>query len=59
MNDKNDILRRLRYALKLRDKNLIDIFKNVEVKVSESQISAWLKDDEEGYQALEIRFAES
>ena len=56
----NDILRRLRYALKLRDKNLIDIFKNVEVKVSESQVSAWLKkDDEEGYQALRDKdFAE-
>ena len=49
----NDILRRLRYALKLKDTKIIDIFSNVEMDISKELVISWLKkDDEEGYEEL-------
>ena len=55
----NDILRRVRYALNLRDKEVIKIFKNVEEDLKKEVLLAWLKkDDEEGYVALrDVDFA--
>ena len=49
----NDILRRVRYGLKLKDNKVIDIFKNVEQDLSRDTLLSWLKkDDEEGFVAL-------
>ena len=52
----NDILRRLRYGLNLRDSKMSDIFKKVEVDIDQAVIKSWLKkDDEEGFEALRDR----
>ena len=49
----NDILRRVRYGLKLKDKQVVDIFKNVEQDISRDTLLSWLKkDDEEGFVSL-------
>lgn len=46
----NDILRRLRYALNLRDSTMIEIFKLSDHEIEQSGLSALLKkEDEEGY----------
>lgn len=44
----NDVLRRLRYILDYRDEQMIAAFKSVDIDVSRSQVSDWLKkpDDE-------------
>lgn len=49
----NDILRRLRYALSLNDKAMIEIFALGETPVSREQILQWLKKEhEEGFVSL-------
>ncbi|PCH83203.1 MAG: hypothetical protein COB89_07025 [Piscirickettsiaceae bacterium] len=46
----NDVLRRLRYTFDFSDSKMIELFKLAEADVSRSDISAWLKkDDDEGY----------
>lgn len=44
---KNDILRRVRYILDLADQDVINIFKLGGLEVSRSQISDWLKKDDD------------
>lgn len=49
----NDILRRLRYAFKLNDTEMISIFKNTNTEISKEQLLLWLKkEDDEGYERL-------
>lgn len=49
----NDILRRLRYTFDWSDNEVIRIFKLVEIDVTRSQISDWMKSDEdEAWQSL-------
>lgn len=43
----NDVLRRIRYALNIKDRNMIEIFKNVGVTVKEENIVNMLKKEEE------------
>ncbi len=43
----NDILRRLRYAFNINDQGMMDMFKLVDVQISRSQISDWLKKDDD------------
>ncbi len=46
----NDILRRLRYALNIKDATMIEIFKLSEHKIEKSELTALLKkEEEEGY----------
>ena len=46
----NDILRRLRYALNIKDATMIEIFKLFEYKIGKSELTGILKkEDEEGY----------
>ena len=48
--DNNDILRRLRYALELNDKNMIKIFGLAGREVTREQVSQWLKkEDDAGF----------
>ncbi len=48
--DNNDILRRMRYALHLRDIQMVDVFKMAEEKVSIPEVrSLLLKDSDEDY----------
>ncbi len=44
----NDILRRLRYALDIKDSTMIEIFKLSEYKISSSDLLDLLKKEEEG-----------
>ena len=55
----NDILRRLRYGMNLKDKQVIEIFAKAEKEITREQLQSWLKkDDEEGYVVLrDIDFA--
>ena len=47
----NDILRRLRYALKLNDEKLLDIFKSMDVKISQFQLTKYMmKEDDKGFE---------
>ncbi|MEM9274220.1 MAG: DUF1456 family protein [Cyanobacteria bacterium P01_F01_bin.143] len=47
----NDVLRRLRYILDLSDSMMITVFGQAEVEVDRTQISNWLKrDDDPDYQ---------
>ena len=47
----NDILRRLRYTLDLNDDKMIALFKQAELDVTRSEVSDWLKkDDDPAYQ---------
>ncbi|MCI7223342.1 MULTISPECIES: DUF1456 family protein [Fusobacterium] len=49
----NDFLRRLRYALNIRDNTMIEIFKLANKNVSKEEIIAYLKkDEEEGFLKL-------
>ena len=49
----NDILRRTRYILDLKDNQITKIFKHVEVEATEQQVNLWLKrEDEPGFVAL-------
>jgi uncharacterized protein YehS (DUF1456 family) len=43
----NDCLRRLRYILDFDDSEMIAVFAEVEQKVTRSQLSVWLKKDED------------
>lgn len=43
----NDVLRRIRYTFSLSDADMIDVFKQVDYSVSRSQVSNWLKKDED------------
>lgn len=45
--DNNDVLRRLRYAFDLKDHAMIDIFARADHSVSSTQISGWLKKDDD------------
>ncbi len=42
----NDIFRRIRYALDLRDSKVVEIFGNVNKKVTEGQVRYWLLRDD-------------
>lgn len=43
----NDFLRRLRYALDLSDDRMIAVFADAGMTVSRTEVSAWLKQDED------------
>lgn len=50
----NDVLRRLRYALELKDQTMIDIFALSDVQITRDELLPLLKkDNEEGYLALD------
>lgn len=50
----NDILRRLRYALKLNNADLMEIFRQGELEVKPALLNGYLrKEDEEGFLPLE------
>ncbi|WP_150304564.1 YehS family protein [Pseudomonas saliphila] len=52
----NDILRRLRYAFDLKDSAVIDIVALADVDVTEEQVAAWLKrEDDEGFLKMSDR----
>ncbi|MBT5686800.1 MAG: DUF1456 family protein, partial [Gammaproteobacteria bacterium] len=46
----NDILRRLRYSFDFNDSKMITIFAQADVAVSRSQVSDWLKKDDDPQQ---------
>lgn len=49
----NDILRRIRYVFDLKNSALIEVFALAEVSVSQQQVTAWLKkEDEPGFVTL-------
>lgn len=49
----NDILRRLRYTFNFNDTKMISIFALADMKVIKSQITNWLKkEDDEGYERI-------
>jgi uncharacterized protein YehS (DUF1456 family) len=49
----NDIMRRIRYTFDFNDTKMIELFASAELTVTRSQISDWLKkDDDEAYQEL-------
>lgn len=49
----NDILRRTRYILDLKDNQITKIFKHVDVEVTEQQVNLWLKREEDaGFEPL-------
>lgn len=49
----NDIIRRVRYILDLKDNQITKIFKHVETEVTEKQVNLWLKrEEDEGYVEL-------
>ncbi|MEE2001876.1 DUF1456 family protein [Alkalimonas sp. MEB108] len=49
----NDILRRIRYVFDLKNSALIEVFALAEVSVSQQQVTAWLKkEDESGFVTL-------
>lgn len=43
----NDIFRRLRYAFDLKDNAIVKIFALAEVNVTQAQVTAWLKKEED------------
>ncbi|MGO2008780.1 DUF1456 family protein [Vreelandella alkaliphila] len=43
----NDIFRRIRYTFDLKDGTIVDIFSLADVSVSQAQVTAWLKKDED------------
>jgi len=46
----NDILKRLRYALNIKDSNMLEIFNLAELEISQSQLTDYFKkEEEEGY----------
>ncbi|MGX1025182.1 DUF1456 family protein [Psychroflexus sp. MBR-150] len=53
----NDVLRRLRYTFNYSDAEMISFFELVDVTVSRSDVSAWLKsDNDDGFAALNDRY---
>ncbi|MFZ4457209.1 MAG: DUF1456 family protein [Bacteroidales bacterium] len=49
----NDILRRIRYAFELSDSAMIELFAEADCKVSRSEVSDWLKkEDDPAYREL-------
>ena len=49
----NDVLRRIRYTFDFNDEKVIGIFASAELEVTRSQISQWLKkDDDEDFENL-------
>jgi uncharacterized protein YehS (DUF1456 family) len=47
----NDILRRLRYALKLNDEKLLEILTSMDAKISQYQLTKYmLKEDDKGFE---------
>ncbi|MFG6667476.1 DUF1456 family protein [Halomonas sp. HNIBRBA4712] len=49
----NDIFRRLRYAFDLKDPAIVTIFKLADIDVSQEQVTAWLKkDDDEAFKSM-------
>jgi len=49
----NDIIRRVRYILDLKDNQITKIFKHVETEVNEKQVNLWLKrEEDEGFVEL-------
>ena len=56
----NDVLRRVRYALDLKDQTLIDIFALSDVKISRDELLNLLKkDNQEGYVELDNKLMEA
>lgn len=52
--ENNDILRRLRYTFNLNDQKMIEVFVLAEHTVTQEQVSAWLKKEEDpGYKILD------
>ncbi|MGM0542600.1 MAG: DUF1456 family protein [Pseudomonadota bacterium] len=43
----NDIFRRIRYTFDLKDNTIVDIFALAEVPVTQPQVTAWLKKDDD------------
>ncbi|WAM53470.1 DUF1456 family protein [Vreelandella venusta] len=43
----NDIFRRIRYTFDLKDGTIVNIFSLADVSVSQAQVTAWLKKDED------------
>lgn len=43
----NDIFRRIRYTFDLKDNTIVNIFALAEVEVTQEQVTAWLKKDED------------
>lgn len=43
----NDVLRRIRYAFDLKDAAMVEVFSLADFSVTEEQVSAWLKKDED------------
>ncbi|MGS2743821.1 DUF1456 family protein [Halomonas sp. LS-001] len=43
----NDIFRRIRYTFDLKDNTIVKIFELAEVNVTQAQVTAWLKKDED------------
>lgn len=43
----NDILRRIRFTFDLSDKQMIDLFKQADLDVTRSDVSDWLKKDDD------------
>ena len=43
----NDIFRRIRYTFDLKDNTIVKIFDLAEVKVTQAQVTAWLKKDDD------------
>ncbi|SDO45047.1 DUF1456 family protein [Vreelandella arcis] len=43
----NDIFRRIRYTFDLKDNTIVDIFALAEVSVTQPQVTAWLKKDDD------------
>lgn len=43
----NDIFRRIRYTFDLKDSTIVNIFALAEVEVTQEQVTAWLKKDED------------
>lgn len=49
----NDIFRRIRYTFDLKDNTIVNIFSLAEVSVTQSQVTAWLKkDDDDAFVAM-------
>jgi len=58
--DANDFLRRLRYALNIKDPMMIEIFKTGGIQTTPLQITAFLKkEEEEGYEKCPLKVLDS
>lgn len=52
--ENNDILRRLRYTFDFGDSKMINLFKHVDVEATRTEISDWLKrDDDADYKVID------